>query len=93
MGLLGDQLVNVAAETRGGMVKTIVKIVEYIRKLLNARPVESSVIAGFHAVDAVAKTMCSGEETILTSIVPVAISYVRDRKCTPQALATLHSLM
>ncbi|KAH8084910.1 armadillo-type protein [Cristinia sonorae] len=90
--LLGDQLANISAETRSGLVKSTVKIAENVRKLLLSKPDAAAAISGFHAVNAIANTMCTGEESILTSIVPVAVGYIRDSKCTVQALTALHSL-
>ncbi|THH26927.1 hypothetical protein EUX98_g7265 [Antrodiella citrinella] len=90
--LLSEQLSNVAKETRTDSVKTIVKITERARKLLASKPDILTTIASFHAVSAIANTMCSGEESVLTSVVPIAINYVREDKCTSQALMALLSL-
>ncbi|TCD67119.1 snoRNA-binding rRNA-processing protein utp10 [Steccherinum ochraceum] len=91
LDLLGEQLPKVAAETRSGLVKIITSILELIRKLLVAKSDTTIVIASFHAVDAVASTMCPGEESALGSIVPIALGYVRDDKCVPEALTALHT--
>lgn len=93
MDLLGEQLPNVAGETRRGLMKTINSIAELIRKLLVAKSDSATVVACFHAVDAIASTMCPGEESALTLIVPVALGYVRDGRCVPEALTALHSSM
>ena len=73
-------------------MKTIIKVVEHIRKLLTAKPDAPLVISCLYAVDAIAQTMCMGEESVLTSVVPVCINLVREGNCTSLALTTLYTL-
>lgn len=91
--LLGDNLAELKDASRTRVSKTVIKIIEATRKVLLSDVDESLVIASFHGLKGVVITMCPGEESALTSLVPVVVTYIRDDKSVASALDIMSSLV
>ena len=74
--------------------KVIVKIVNSIKDTLLSKSVdESLVVASFQALNAITVSMCPGEESSLTTLVPVTMTYVREGRSVLAALNATSSLV
>lgn len=91
--MLGKNLSEVKDTSRAKVTKVIVKIIDSIKKTLSSEADESLVIASFRALNAITATMCPGEESALTSLVPVIVSYIREGRTTASALDAMSSLV
>ncbi|KAK7688534.1 hypothetical protein QCA50_008072 [Cerrena zonata] len=91
--LFGNNLSNVKDTSRTKASKVVIKIVDAIKNILLSKAEESLVVASFHALDAVTISMCPGEESALTTLVPVIVSYIRDGKSVVPALNAMSSLV
>jgi U3 small nucleolar RNA-associated protein 10 len=67
----------------------ITKILDSIRKLLPSHPNSPIVQAAFTAVKSIALTMRPGEESALTSLIPIVLAEVQARRSTASAIAVL----
>ncbi|EMD35136.1 hypothetical protein CERSUDRAFT_107124 [Gelatoporia subvermispora B] len=90
--LVGERLLNVVDKVRRDVTSTVIKIVECTRKILSSKPEADLTRAALHALDSVARTVQSGEESIITTTVPLVLDIAQIRSIAPSALRTLLSL-
>ncbi|THU93396.1 hypothetical protein K435DRAFT_779869 [Dendrothele bispora CBS 962.96] len=87
--LLSDRLPHVSSDTRKTITPSINKILGFIHKLLSQQSEESFITSSFMAITSIGRTLCNGEESIMTSLVPFAISTMRSRRMAAQAISAL----
>jgi U3 small nucleolar RNA-associated protein 10 len=92
LDLLSERLHDVASGTRQKMTARINETVEAIRKLLVLHPDGPLAASGYKALQAIASTMASGEESSLTTLVPLILTAIRGRKMAASAVAALAPL-
>ncbi|KAI0790983.1 hypothetical protein C8Q75DRAFT_805854 [Abortiporus biennis] len=92
LDLLGTELANVNGDTRKELTLTIKSITVRIQGLLSNAD-ESLLSASFHALNAIAQTLCPGEEGSLTNTVPVINTCLKEHKSLSSALKTMLSLV
>lgn len=83
---------NISDKVRQDSRASIVKIVESVKKIIISAP-ETLTVAALDSLKAIASTMSTGEEYVLTSTVPLTIGLVQQRKTTSSALSVLLVLM
>ncbi|OCH90866.1 hypothetical protein OBBRIDRAFT_729952 [Obba rivulosa] len=92
LDLVGERLLNIVDKVRRDVTSTVVKLVERIRKVLSSTPEESLTRAALHALDSIARTVRTGEESILTSTVPLVLEIIQKGGLVSSALKALLSL-
>lgn len=90
--ILSEQLPKVTDKVRLELRAAISKIVEAIKKILQATPPDSVVQVALSALETIASTMSVGEEYTLTSSVSLVITKIQSRQTAPAALSALLTL-
>lgn len=87
--LLAKRLPDVSAKSRPGTTPSVTNILTSIKHLSTTRKDAAVVVHAFHALEAIASTICPGEESLLTELVPFALSGTKDSVLAKSALAAL----
>ncbi|KAJ6630100.1 hypothetical protein B0H10DRAFT_1984968 [Mycena sp. CBHHK59/15] len=92
LDLLSERLPEVAKGTRTKITARVNEIVEEIRKFLVLYPEGPLAASGYRALQSIGSNMCPGEESSLTTMIPVILAAIRGRKMTTSAMAALAPL-
>ncbi|KAG6888638.1 hypothetical protein C0992_007990 [Termitomyces sp. T32_za158] len=90
--LLSERLPHITEKTRQTVVPTIVKIVSFIRGLITSQSNEGIIRAAYKALRSIGLSMCPGEESSLTAIVPLILTSIRGCNTASAALSALSPL-
>ncbi|KAF8154101.1 hypothetical protein B0H34DRAFT_800000 [Crassisporium funariophilum] len=90
--LLGKRLPDVSAQLRVQITDTVNTIIASIKNLLTTHKEGPVVTSAFQALNAIALTICPGEESSMTELVPFALSASKERPPVAAALAALSSM-
>ncbi|KAI0692328.1 hypothetical protein BC835DRAFT_1416622 [Cytidiella melzeri] len=86
--VFSEQLGNVSEKVRQDVRPAILKILEVVKKLLPSAE-EQLLLSALNALKALSSTMAAGEESPLTTTVPLVITMVQQRKTLSSALGVL----
>lgn len=81
-----------SVKTRQDIVPTINDIVAAIQKLLITQTDGVLVSSAFKALRSIGLTLCAGEESCITTIIPQILEAIKKRAAAPSALAALSPL-
>ncbi|KAE9407069.1 hypothetical protein BT96DRAFT_987019 [Gymnopus androsaceus JB14] len=79
LSLLSTRLPLVAGTVRQGAATSIAKICSLVQRTLSQQPSPSLTTSSFNAVRAIGVTLCSGEESSVTSLVPVLVGAINTK--------------
>lgn len=91
--LFTEQLPNITPKVRVEVTPIIVKIAMAIHKPLLGQLEDDLASLSFQALESITSSMCAGEETVLSNIVPQVMSYIGARNTVLDALNLLRSLV
>ncbi|KAJ7756261.1 hypothetical protein B0H16DRAFT_696293 [Mycena metata] len=92
LDLLSERLPAIASTTRVKITARINASVEEIRKLLVLHPDGPLAASSYKALQSIAATMSAGEETSVTTMIPLVLAAIRGRKMAKSAMAALAPL-
>jgi len=92
LNLLGEQLPNIKEDVRAKSKKSVVQIIDIIRKLLLSKNGQEQLDASLYALNTIASTMASGEESALATTVTIVVAFVQEQQSAASAAKTLLSL-
>ncbi|KAG6866337.1 hypothetical protein C0991_005804 [Blastosporella zonata] len=92
LDLLSERLSQVTEKTRLSVVPIITKITGVIRGLLSSQTNEALTRAAYNALRSIGLTMCPGEESSLTEVVPLILISIKGRTAAAAALSALSPL-
>lgn len=95
LSLLASRIPLISGHIRAELSGSIIKVAETIQNVIKSQlqsTVDTLSGAGFKAVAAVAGTMQSGEESVLTNTVPLIMTAVREKKSVAEGLDALSQL-
>ncbi|KAJ3784963.1 armadillo-type protein [Lentinula aff. detonsa] len=87
LSLLSTRLPRVAASVRQNAVSSIVKICGRAHHILKQQPNHSTTTSAFNAIRAIGMTLCSGEESAISALVPLLVGAV-NVKSSSQVVST-----
>lgn len=90
--LLAKRLPEVSAKMRPTLSSSIVKILVSVKGLLTVHKDGPLVVHAFDAINSIASTISSGEESSLTDLVPLVISAAREKALALAALGALSAM-
>ncbi|KAF9480276.1 hypothetical protein BDN70DRAFT_905831 [Pholiota conissans] len=90
--LLAKRLPDVATKARPGVSASVISILASIKKLASVQKEGPIVINSLQALNSIASTVCPGEESPLTELVPFVLSGAQDQLLAKPALAALASM-
>ncbi|KAJ4481176.1 hypothetical protein J3R30DRAFT_3464943 [Lentinula aciculospora] len=86
LSLLSTRLPRVAASVRSGVVSSIVKICNLVKKILSRQPNQATTTSALNAIRAIGMTLCSGEESAMSALVPFLVG-VMNAKSNPEVVS------
>ncbi|KJA17838.1 hypothetical protein HYPSUDRAFT_191636 [Hypholoma sublateritium FD-334 SS-4] len=87
--LLAKRLPDVSAKARPGVSTSVISILTSIKHLTTTQKDGQVIVHAFHALESIASTICPGEESLLTELVPFTLSGTKDSNLAKSALAAL----
>ncbi|KIK65016.1 hypothetical protein GYMLUDRAFT_39424 [Collybiopsis luxurians FD-317 M1] len=76
LSLLTTRLPQVAMSVRQNAVSSITQICSLVHRVLSQQPEQSLVVSAFNALRVIGSTLCPGEETSITALIPVLVGAV-----------------
>lgn len=92
MDLLGSRLPDVSLKTRSEISDLINLILVSLKNLLAIHKEAPVVLSAFQALQAIAATLCSGEESSVAELVPFALSASKRKHSAGTALGALAAM-
>ncbi|KAF9078300.1 armadillo-type protein [Rhodocollybia butyracea] len=93
LSLLSTRLPRVAASVRQSAVTSVTKICDLLHNILSKQPGASLTTSAFNAIRAIGSTLCSGEESCITALVPLLVKALNNKTALEIVSAAIGALV
>ncbi|KAJ3761867.1 hypothetical protein EV360DRAFT_36877 [Lentinula raphanica] len=93
LSLVSTRLPRVSASVRQNAVSSVVNICGLVQRILDKNPNQSTTTSAFNAIRAIGTTLCSGEESAVSTLVPFLVGAVNVKSSPEVVTAAVQALI
>ncbi|KAJ3965955.1 hypothetical protein EV361DRAFT_608730 [Lentinula raphanica] len=93
LSLVSTRLPRVSASVRQSAVSSVVNICGLVQRILDKNPNQSTTTSAFNAIRAIGTTLCSGEESAVSTLVPFLVGAVNVKSSPEVVTAAVQALI